>query len=237
MVYIHHYRLRSFVVEPLRLHGGKGPVHIDVRAYGGWFTGSVSTSARAQAATRYADVCPSVIRLENTYMKFRFSFADQLLTPALASPPKITHTIVVRDREQHLAPKEVVCNESGCELSTLKRWVRKRRACPAQGCPNSFSDAFRRTEQKQVDVHLATDLLLLFTEPRDYDHVIVASDDIDFMPAALAAVASAKARALTAPWLTLVRNKRKSSYADWQLQDFGATITQLQDNDSAMEGE
>jgi hypothetical protein len=77
--------------------------------------------------------------------------------------------------------------------------MRNQRACFKPECPRSFADHFARREQKQVDVHIAVDLMTL-AECNDLcRHIAIASDDTDLLPAIAAAGARLAAnRTLTA---------------------------------------
>lgn len=195
-----------------------------VRAYGGWFQDISTSPGRFPALRHYQDTCPSTWKHDDTLFQMRFQFAEEVAVLDADSNVslRITHTIATRDRAQTLKPHSgIVCHHSNCELPPLRKWIRKKRACTAPTCPHSFSAFFNRTEQKQVDVHLATDILLL-GQSGLYKDIVIVSDDIDFTPALLAASATNRAETQ----YSVVRFSRQHSYADQQLTELGVrTIT------------
>lgn len=157
-----------------------------VRAYGGWYCGETATDARFRAFEYYQNHCPSIFERANRYYRVSFEFADGLLNAEASQ--RITHTVAARESPQYFSrQQEFACSEDNCQLSFVKTWMRKRRACPRAACPHPFSSCFFRLEQKQVDVHLATDILLYALAPWRNSHLAVATDDVDIIPAIAAA--------------------------------------------------
>lgn len=167
-----------------------GVLAVDVRAYGGWYSEDQVTPARFEAAEFYQRDCPSLVRFREAYFTVRFEFADSLLYKgpppcAAESAIRVTHSVVERASPQYvrLNDSRPTCLESDCRLNEVRHWIKHKRACLNPECPLSFEDCFVRREQKQVDVHLAVDLIACANPLSGYGHVAVASDDADFLPA------------------------------------------------------
>lgn len=200
-----------------------------VRAYGGWWYESNVSNSRYQAAATYAAHCPAMLRVRGRYWRILFEFADTLLAPS-ATPlgPRIDNTFVLRPAPQLFLPRqpELACLEQDCEALRLRKWVRQRRGCTRKACPKSFGDLWFKPEQKQVDIHLALDLLTLNGPMSAVRHLSVASDDIDFAPALwLASAALPEYRTLTS-----IRFSTSPPYFDAHLQDTKVTILRYQFN-------
>jgi uncharacterized LabA/DUF88 family protein len=167
-------------------------LNLIIRAYGGWYSGGIASAERYRAAEHYQRIVPSALKAHDRLCKIRFEFADTLA--ALPSgeyrePFAVRHTVVPRSRLISIGWKtpRPTCHDPNCKIKDIHRWLHKNRACTSPTCPHSFSDFFERLEQKQVDVHLATDLLLLSLARIDGTHLGVLSDDIDFIPSLVAA--------------------------------------------------
>jgi len=197
---------------------------INVRAYGGWFVGASISAEREAATTEYNSFFDTAFRLRGGLVRVRFEFADSL---AAGRKAHITHTVAERKKKPRVVFGDTVCNEAGCELEQIKRWSKAReRACGLKDCHSTFGHHARRREQKQVDVHIAVDLMLLVLSEPDLV-VAVASDDVDIVPGVLAA------SAISGADLTIVRFIRNATYADETLLDRGVYICQLQSEVSA----
>lgn len=195
-----------------------------VRAYGGWWREEAASDARFSAAVQYSEHCPALLATAGRYWRVRFEFADDLLLPAdpAVGSPSIRHTVAMRPPPP-LAISQVhgaVCTEDGCEVQRCRRWLYRRRGCTRSACPQQFGQVWIRTEQKQVDTHLAVDLLQLTRLwPRPI-HISLLSDDIDFLPAIVAA-------ATTSPLpesITHVRVTGRRTYLDPFLTERGVRI-------------
>jgi len=196
--------------------------YVDVRAYGGWFQESSASRARFLAADFYQR-CPTVLLHNGLLCHLTFSFADKLFKPselfARDSEPFISHTVAVRSTPLHVQRNSgAICAEEDCELPSVKKWIKKRRACLKPACPHAFDAFFIRYEQKQVDVHLATDLLRACQS--DIDDLIVVSEDWDLLPAFLACVEDRRPHQR----LTILRFRQTGTYLDAMLLARGARI-------------
>ena len=194
---------------------------ISVRAYGGWYQEDQTTESRFQAAEFYQERCPSALIHRNKTYRLVFSFAESLVQTQyeLFESIRITHTVVPRNlSEKLLLRQQKKCFESQCELKRIRKWLKGNKACPKEECPHAFSDVFFRLEQKQVDVHLATDLVLLsLIYPF---HVAIVSDDMDLIPSMIAVGVRLK-KDCSLSWLRMVR---RFAYLDAQLTRLGVRI-------------
>lgn len=192
---------------------------ITVRLYGGWWA-NASVSIARQRAIELIEVVPALLEHENRYWRIHREFADNLL---LTSPPKlaIRDTYVRRPVELlSLKPDGTQsCDRTDCQLKSCRAWFFRRRACTNRDCAIRFGDAWHRAEQKQVDVHLATDLLLIANSSSLMRHAAVASDDIDFVPAIAAAASTGRLSSLCH-----LRFQRTASYMDAALQIAGVKL-------------
>jgi hypothetical protein len=197
-----------------------------VRAYGGWYRQSSSSDARFIASEYYQDHCPSLVRIGDRYCRVRFEFADTLLiTTPTEVPLAIRHTVAVRGSPEGVVARQGAskCPEADCQLRTVKKWMRRKRACTKEACPLEFKDQFERHQQKQVDVHLATDILTWAYRADSACHLAIASDDVDLLPA-LGAAAIARDEQRT---LTLIRFLLPTSYLDADLLHLGLRLHRI----------
>ncbi len=197
------------------------PVALRLRAYGGWFAESASSDARFRAAEMYTEAAPSLIKYAGNFYSVSFEFADSL---ASAKTVRITNTVVKRASTPTVTAIRgaAACPETDCEIKATRRWLRHSRACGREACPRAFIDHFERVEQKQVDVHLAVDLISMLSTRND--HVGVATDDADVLPAVLAAAATGTAQGR----LTLLRFNPRTTYADPYLLGSDVRIATVQ---------
>lgn len=165
-------------------------VSVTLRAYGGWFDGSSPTDARFGALVLYQDLCPTLIQSERGLVKVAFEFADELALSRFQSQRiEIRHTVALRRSADRLMAqgKKDLCGEVDCKLTSVRSWARKGKACFSSLCPHPFEAVFQRRQQKQVDVHLAVDLLWFVSTCDPETAIILASDDTDLLPAVLQA--------------------------------------------------
>jgi hypothetical protein len=118
---------------------------------------------------------------------------------------------------------DAVCPEADCEVRKVRRWFRHNRGCTRSACPKSFADCFLRLEQKQVDIHLALDFIVLAQQLPDSACLALASDDTDLLPA----VVAASSRGKPDPHLSLLRFNEKKTYMDDFILERGVNILTL----------
>lgn len=202
-----------------------GVVDVTLRAYGGWFRDATTTDARFRAAEFYQENCPTLLRLNDRYFRMRFEFADHVLALKQRPALQISHTVVTRAQRQLLRvrPDAPRCSEASCELRRLRSWLRKRRACTLSTCPYEHAAYFERLEQKQVDVHLAVDAITAADLLGANEHLAIASDDADIIPAAAGVVQRLK----DSQTLALLRFDRSSAYLDSELRRHHVRIVPL----------
>jgi len=198
------------------------PLQLRLRAYGGWFAENVSSDSRHRAAEMYTDNSPSLFKHGDNYYSVSFEFADELGAFG-AKSVRITNTVVRRGSNRPVSTirNPPACDEFDCDIKATKRWLRHNRACSRAACPTPFSDHFERVEQKQVDVHLAVDLLSYLATTSS--QVGIVTDDADVLPALGAAAANATALGR----LTVLRFNSRGTYLDPYLRQNGVRIAQL----------
>lgn len=206
-----------------------GLLSIAMRAYGGWYLGDSVSNERFQAAEMYQRECPLLFEHAGLYCRIRFEFADALLAGgqgAVGLPrTRITHTVGTRSKPPRIWPvtDPPPCTEPDCELAAVRRWLRRKRGCTRRGCERDFAACFRRLEQKQVDVHLAIDILTAVLRGPGPIHLGVASDDMDLLPAILSA-AALRDRATS---LTALRFDTTQTYLDAHLADADVRVVRM----------
>jgi hypothetical protein len=198
-----------------------------VRAYGGWYRGNQSSDARFKATDFYLKHCPSLLMHGSRYCRIAFEFADRVFSvePTNFATSSITHTVATRRSSQRFSKRKDVadCQAPDCEIGSMRKWLNRNRACTRIACPFAFGDHFERHEQKQVDVHLAADLLTWAFTRQSTMFLAVATDDIDLTPALVAAATHLP----TLERLTLIRFDVPVSYLDDGLQRKGMNLITL----------
>lgn len=204
-------------------------VDVKLRAYGGWYEGNSASRSRFQAAKFYQSHCPTLFRYKRCLVKTTFEFADYVLpcTDGVGEVEvPIRHSVVSRGSASYvkLKPGALDCTEANCQLASVRRWARKRKACLNSACPKSFQDCFERTEQKQVDVHLALDLLTLAERSVNGEHIGIATDDADLLPVL---VGGAHRTARSGAILSQLRCQTGRTYMDSTLESLKVFIAQV----------
>ncbi len=217
-------QLVSASVEALGLANGNSQLNVAVRSYGGWYDGGASSEERYSAQRIHAD-WPAYFALRDTVVRVRTSFAEHVLQDEIVQrqPARVTHTVVERRGKPRprSRKRDHECGED-CKLKGIRKWFRKKYACPAKECDVIWSQAFFRREQKQVDVHIAVDLLAACFSGR-WPAIAVVSDDLDMVPGLLAA-SGAECDLLT------VRIEVSDHYADPELEQRGVRILRFEGN-------
>lgn len=206
---------------------------IRVRAYGGWFHGLTISESRYRAAQFYQTQMPSAFPVGSHLCRLSFEFADHLfLGEGDAKRIKVTHTVVERSKPEYLTFRKPrhECGHPDCSIGQVRKWLRRARACFHPECPHPFADVFVRREQKQVDVHLALDLVFMSEALGDGDHLAVVSDDVDLLPAL---VAAGRRRNSTACSLSLVRCQEPPAHVVDTLTSESVVVFVLREVDHA----
>lgn len=209
-----------------------------VRAYGGWYAGFETSSARFEAAAGYAQAWPSILASNGVFCRVRFQFADRLLLPSAdvggteRPCPAITHTVARRLALPRLVFSLANCTDPDCELRRIRRWLRKKRGCTKSGCEKTYENVCAAKEQKQVDVHMATDLLLV-SSTHEVAAIGVASDDTDLLPAV---AASAVLLRQSTTHLCHLRTDDNTRYIDTELRELGVQLITIKQQPGNCEG-
>lgn len=152
-----------------------------VRLYGGWYENEIPTR-KAQDILAALPTLPILFpfKIKNVHTEKHTWRVRVELAFGLFSVPAVhmMHTYRKRQRLSGIRvvdPLSVGCDPSKCRVLGIKKLVRNNR------CPDCGTDANRiiwRTEQKLVDVMLATDLLTLSATPDTVVCVVSSDDDI-----------------------------------------------------------
>jgi hypothetical protein len=156
----------------------------------GW-KGDQLSESRQKAMSFHADECPALLRVDGVFWRVGFEFADRLVgfVGRKAPMPAIHNTFVMRPVPRLMLSRNgaYTCVEGDCEARRLRDWFYSRRGCTRKACKHLFGDIWSRSEQKQVDIHLAIDLITLAPNTDPGFTLALATDDADFLPALLAA--------------------------------------------------
>lgn len=203
-------RIRSLIDFWASLAPPRPVSHALVRLYGGWFDDVRATDARHEALEAYSTSSPAVHRLASTVCRTTLQFADGLAASDLA--PTITHTVARR----RMAPRfsralpAPECQHVKCGLKETRRWTKRATACTNRDCLHQFGDMHLLREQKQVDTHLAVDIIAYHAHMRDTQTLAVCSGDWDMIPPLLVAASAVDGRAQ----IVWVRTSGDVTYAD-----------------------
>lgn len=211
--------------------GRETTASLHARFYGGWFDGYRVSQSRYQAGQEYDTGWPALLQRPGYLLRITFEFSEDLLGAGSHPKHKITNTVAFRGRPIRANPTPLAktCPEPACERKKVQQWIKRGSGCTLGVCPNTFIDCFQRHEQKQVDIHLALDLISLTSGDIGSAHIAIATDDLDFAPALLRAAHSIAERAS----LTLIRTIRKPLYCDETLRGLGATIVYISEDIAA----
>lgn len=208
---------------------GHGSARALVRLYGGWFIEGTTSPERFRAHSEVTDHWPVVFTEGGVHHRLIPEFADQLIfTHGTRPAARVTHTVSDRRRAPRLRRTEVArqCQQADCTVKQVASWAASNRGCTTPACPHPFVATFGSNEQKQVDVHLATDLMALALHRAPVRTVTIVTNDIDVTPALLLSVAAAKISNAELSF-ALLRSHRTVSYADASLAELGVAICQM----------
>lgn len=160
--------------------------YVDLRLYGGWFEDGLLT---VHASKLVADIVGIRFPMQHPkghrLLRGRIGLATG---PAALSGRQYGGTLTSRSglkaiRLMDDKQPDGCASEENCAVRALKRLTKRSTSrCPTALCEVQNKDAFRHKEQKMVDTMMAIDTLHLaasFPQQR----VIVASDDVDLVPA------------------------------------------------------
>jgi uncharacterized LabA/DUF88 family protein len=201
-------------------------IEVVVRVYGGWFNGTGTTDKRQEAFLYYSQHWPTIFLLGTSYIRFRVEFADTLVLNSGRRPKaKITHTLRLQKRLPRFSRTDVAktCLHPNCEIAKVAKWTKRQTGCFSSMCPHTFSDCFSRLEQKQVDVHLAADLMLLTALSTEPMCIGICSEDTDLTPAVLAA-ATVLEQLGKKTLLAMLRDNQRPYHSDLALEELGIFI-------------
>lgn len=207
-----------------------GNLEVIVRVYGGWFNGTATTDKRREAFLYYSQHWPTILLFGSSYIRFRVEFADTLvLTSADRPKPKITHTLRQQKKLPRFSRTDIgkACQQTDCEITKVAKWTKRQTGCFSATCPNDFAACFSRLEQKQVDVHLASDLMLLAALSTGLMAIGICSEDTDLTPAVMSAAMVLEQLGKTT-LLAMLRDNQRPYHSDFVLENLGVFIHRSQ---------
>lgn len=156
---------------------------LDLRVYGGWFDGALSTRNAQRVAAEVA-ATPVTAHVSDKPKNLAVLVSARLALGPVDEPRLVlTHTYRRRAIAAGLvckpAPFSTCAFQTACVLSEMVSFVGGG-ACTATGCRITPPDVFERAEQKMVDTLLVADLLS--EARRGANAVSVVSTDDDMWP-------------------------------------------------------
>lgn len=159
------------------------------RLYGGWYDGA-HLSRRAQKVAMEVGAFPRTLETSEEDTLKSTILTAELAYSQLAEPAKsLTYTF----RERAM-PNGLFCRDGSlkpcltpqhCGLRFLPEFL-ARQTCPENNCQVKSNNVFGRSEQKLVDVMLASDLLFIAYQLKE--PLAIVSSDHDMWPAIRQAV-------------------------------------------------
>jgi uncharacterized LabA/DUF88 family protein len=201
-------------------------IDVTARVYGGWHHGFSTTDRRREAFLHYSTTWPNILQIENTFVRIEVVFADTLAVESHSQGRiPITHTVKTQNKMPRLSRNDSsnACANADCEIRKISQWIRKKRGCSNVNCEKEFSDCFTRLEQKQVDVHIGTDMILLALFSQTAQTICLCTDDIDFTPALMATTVIFN-HMPSLKQICLLRSNRRRHPLDSQIESHGIRI-------------
>jgi uncharacterized LabA/DUF88 family protein len=157
----------------------------EIRLYGGWYEMETMTKKAQALFVSIQKEFPKVINLPNKSEGSTPINISALLAVALNEDPSRLLFNTFRKKggvnNVRIQKKEDIgCLKNDCTLLHLRNFL-KNGKCPAVSCSVAHGSLLYRSEQKLVDTMLSCDLL--YAEKQGFDHIVVVSDDDDFIPA------------------------------------------------------
>lgn len=173
---------KALMQTPISTPIARGACHI--RIYGGWYEGPTMTQRAQELAVAIAKDFPAIIRVPRKGGGVVALATNAELAVALMEEPN--HLLFGTYRKKGkpgnlrvLRPVEVGCTDTACPLPLAKKLLKSGK-CPTSSCSVIADNLVYRHEQKIVDTMLACDMV--YSPTQDYQHLILVSDDDDFLP-------------------------------------------------------
>lgn len=162
------------------------PRRVNFRLYGGWYDLTSMTRYAEDISLKLSADFPRTFRpLASSASQETLVLQAELARSLLVDPVNnLLHTFRERETPKGFrvnAPQSVGCVQVDCGLRYLKDLIKKGR-CPANNCNIMVQDLLIKSEQKLVDVMLASDLLHI-VETRPQELIAIVSSDEDLWPA------------------------------------------------------
>lgn len=156
----------------------------EIRLYGGWYEGNVMTQRAQNISVEIQRDFPALVRLEaHSDRPLVMRLTAELAVALLEEPSHhLLSTFRKKGQPQNVrveSPQNVGCKNTMCALPTARQLLSSGK-CPIAGCVTLNQQLIYRHEQKMVDTMLTCDLFNL--AKKQYDHLLLISDDDDFLP-------------------------------------------------------
>lgn len=179
---------KALLQTPLSSSTARGTC--DIRIYGGWYEGPAMTQRAQDLAVGIGREFPAIIRVPHQGGEVAALAAKAELAVAMMEEPNrhLFGTYRKKEKPGNLRvqrPGEVGCTDTACPLPLAKKLLKSGK-CPTSSCSVTANDLVSRHEQKIVDTMLTCDLV--YAPTQDYQHLILISDDDDFLPPLRAAL-------------------------------------------------
>lgn len=204
--------LQELVAATLEALKQRGPVPSEllVRLYGGWYGDDAEERVEMREIT--AAVVEGFPRSASPRLRVQLAEAP-IWSPATRLLRTVRHVKHRRMTGSVAAPGH--CTQGAdCSVTILQSWWRGR--CPDALCSVKIGELGYARRQKMIDTLLTADAIFLMQQG-EVEVLVVASDDDDFMPVYLSALA------FDTPTLRLKRGHTTSKYYDGILELHGLT--------------
>lgn len=157
----------------------------EVRLYGGWYEGTSMTPLAQTLSVEVHGAFPTIIYAPTPAGRTcRIATTADLALAMLHEPGHLIFDTFRRKAKPANVrvhePTAVGCLDGDCVLPLMRRLL-KTGSCPKHGCAIAPANLVYRNEQKLVDTMLCCDLLHAASTGLA-DHIVLISDDDDFLP-------------------------------------------------------
>ena len=165
---------------------------VEMRFYGGWTIQNSLTDRASQLLINIGIVNEKVYPVLDRFVSVNCELATNLIN---YRDLVISNTLRQRNGTRRLRINREMLSEtcelnrSCCPIHILNKFTRKKnKICSVEDCTCQQNQAFLQNEQKQVDTHIACDILDSI-EDNDVKGILMISGDVDILPPMLLASA------------------------------------------------
>ncbi|MFK8056623.1 MAG: hypothetical protein AB8F78_10925 [Saprospiraceae bacterium] len=181
-------RVISGLIDNLvsRLAWSEGENTLLIRLYGGWYEDDFTISRRGSIVMQALSEYRGEILVDNELIiRIKIEIAGSLATERNV---KIRNTYVQKEGMKNLRVKpgfNSECSHSNqiCPAKFIKKLSASALTeCMVEGCSSINSEIFIQYGQKQVDTHMASDILIYSLKDDAISRIVVITADVDIIP-------------------------------------------------------